>query len=190
MPWVRPKKRRKTYSTPRCRNINRSRRGMGGKSRVGKHFSGKGDHNGLGNRTLQSLATQGKYLPDHVFVAAFSKPKSENDVQRSQTMPKTRLPRSRKRRSVQACTKDVVVGTRTVRTSFLSFPANTRSQSSGTTLPPARINKFLANALGLKARNKRISALAPRWERRPPHLGVIKRTTGAPVTGFAHSSRR
>jgi len=85
---------------------------MGGKIRVRKHFAEKGDHNGLGHRTMQSLALPSKYLPDHVFVAAFSKPKSENDndVQRSQTMPKTRPPRSRKRRSVQACTKDVVIG--------------------------------------------------------------------------------
>jgi len=84
----------------------------------------------------------------------------------------------------------VVIGTRAVRESSLSFPASTRSQSSGTTLPPAHINKFLANALGLKARNKRILSLGPQWERRPPHLGVIKRTIGAPVTGFVHSSRR
>jgi hypothetical protein len=54
----------------------------------------------------QPLASPSKYLPDHLFVAAFSKPKSA--VRPSQTTLKTR--HSRKRQSVRARTKDVVVG--------------------------------------------------------------------------------
>ncbi|KAH9991954.1 hypothetical protein BJV74DRAFT_884738 [Russula compacta] len=158
---------------------------------------------------LQSLPS--KYLPDHIFVAALSKPKPENDVRQSQTTPKTRS--SRKRRSVQTRPKDVVVGwvsirlnvffkflfapfyesdtflsTRTVRT-LLSSPVSERLQSRGTTLPPARIDKFLANALGLEGKPKRNSTLGSRWQRRPSHLGVLKRTTGAPLTRFARATQ-
>jgi hypothetical protein len=57
----------------------------------------------------RSLAPLDKYLPDHVFVAALSKPKPKNDVRPSQTTPKTRSS-CRNRQSVRTRTKDVVVG--------------------------------------------------------------------------------
>jgi len=146
---------------------------------------GEGDEDdGLGAQ--QPLASPSKYLPDHLFVAAFSKPK--NAVRPSQTTLKTRP--SRKRQSVRARTKDVVVGwvsihhfsilflfplfyesdlflsTRTVRT-LSSSPASARLVSRGTILPPARINKFLANALGFKRKSNTVPTFPPRWERRP-----------------------
>lgn len=176
----------------------------------------------------QSLASPNKYLPDHIFVAALSNPKPKNDVRPSRTTHRTRSS-SRKRKSMQARPKDVVIGwvsiprtsrfsfcslcsmnlmpsllsTRTVRT-LLSSPASAR----GTTLPPARTNNFLANALGFKRKSNKVSTVTPRCERRPctscmscecsslnqgrrvacdpsAHLGVMKRTTGAPMTGFA-----
>ncbi len=158
------------------------------KTRIGDLDSGEGEgaDNDLG--VPQSLAPARKYLPDHVFVAALSNPKPKNDVRLSQTTPKTRS--SRKRQSVRTRTKDVVVGwvsiphfsvlflfslfyesdpflsTRTVRT-LSSSPASARLQSPGTTLPHARINNFVENALGLKRRSNRVSTFAPRWERRP-----------------------
>jgi len=147
--------------------------------------NGEGDEtDGLG--VQQPLASPSKYLPDHVFVAALSKSKPKNAVRPSQTTLKTRP--SRKRQSVRTRTKDVVVGTRTVRT-LSSSPASARLDSRGTTLPPARINKFLANALGFKRKSNTVSTFPPRWERRPSHLGVMKRTTGAPMTGFARASQ-
>ena len=149
--------------------------------------NGEGDENdGLGLK--QPLASPSKYLPDHVFVAALSKSKPKNAVRASQTTLETRP--SRKRQSVRARTKDVVVGwasiphfsilflfplfyesdsflsTRTVRT-LSSSPASARLKSRGTTLPPARINKFLANALGFKRNSNTASTFPPRWERRP-----------------------
>ena len=69
---------------------------------------GEGDDDGLG--ALRSQAPASKYLPDHVFVAAWPKPKpkTEDEVRQSQTTLKTRS--SRKRHPVQARSKDVVVG--------------------------------------------------------------------------------
>jgi hypothetical protein len=64
------------------------------------------DDGGLG--ALRSQAPTRKYLPDHIFVAAWSKPKPDNEVRQSQTTLKTRD--SRKRQLVKACPKDVVVG--------------------------------------------------------------------------------
>jgi hypothetical protein len=55
---------------------------------------------------LQSLSS--KYLPDHVFLSALSKPKAKNDVRASQAAPKTRPPG--KQQDVHARAKDVVVG--------------------------------------------------------------------------------
>ena len=194
----------------------------------------EGDENdGLG--VQQPLASPSKYLPDHVFVAALSKPrpKPKSAGRPSQTTLKTRP--SRNRQSVRPRTKDVVVGwvsiphlsilflfslfyesnpflsTRTVRT-LSSSPASARLESRGTTLPPARVNKFLANALGFKRKSNTVSTFPPRWERCPctsyvcptvrmlvaestpcdgllAHLGVMKHTTGAPMTGFARASQ-
>jgi len=150
---------------------------------------GEGDENdGLG--VQQPLASPSKYLPDHVFVAALSKSKPKDGVRPSQTTLKTRPSPSRKRQSVRTRTKDVVVGwasiphfsilflfplfyesdpflsTRTIRT-LSSSPASARLESRGTTLPPARINNFLANALGFKRKSNTVSTFPPRWERRP-----------------------
>jgi hypothetical protein len=143
-----------------------------------------GDDDGLG--ALRSQAPASKYLPDHVFLAARPKPKPENEVRPTQTTLKTRS--SRKRQTVRTRTKDVVVGsvsishssihfllfyesdpflsTRTVRT-LLSSPTSAHVQSQGTTQRPARIGKFLASALRLEGKSKKISQRASRWERRP-----------------------
>lgn len=158
--------------------------GTKGKSRNADPDSseGEGDDDGL-------QAPSSKYLPDHVFVAARPKLNPENDVVRiSRKTPKTRS--TRKRHPVRARGKDVVVGSRTVRT-LSSSPASVHVQSQGTTLRPAHIDKFLTNALRLGGKDKKISprANASRWERRPSHLGVMKRTAGAPVTGFARTSQ-
>jgi hypothetical protein len=102
------------------------------------------------------------------------------------------------------------LSTRTVRT-LSSSPAGAHVQSQRTTLRPARINNFLANALKLQGKSKKIPPRASRWERRPctscimpdewssltmsrailnqAHLGVMKCTVGAPVTGFARPSQ-
>ncbi|KAI0288295.1 hypothetical protein BC826DRAFT_1107797 [Russula brevipes] len=144
-----------------------------------------GDDDDDGPSTLRPLSPPSKYLPDHLFIAAFSKSKLGNLLRPSRTTPKTRS--SGKRHSVRTRTKDVVVGTHAVRT-LLSSPASSHLQSLGTALPPARIDKFLANTLRFNENGKKTSTLAARWERRPSHLGVMKRTTGAPVTGFARPS--
>ncbi|KAI0278353.1 hypothetical protein BGY98DRAFT_1096802 [Russula aff. rugulosa BPL654] len=144
---------------------------------------GEGDDDGLG--TLHSQVPSSKYLPDHVFVAARPKLNPENDVRISQTTPKTRS--TRKLHRVRARGKDVVVGTRTVRT-LSSSPASVHVQSQGTTLRPAHIDKFLTNVLRFGGKDKKglPRANASRWERRPC---VMKRAVGAPLTGFARPSQ-
>lgn len=158
------------------------------KSRNGDLYSSEAesdDDGGLG--VLGPQAPAGKYLPDHIFIAAWSKSKPENEMRLSQTTLKTR---SSRKRQLRARATDVVVGwvpislssniflflpfyesdffpsTRTVRT-LLSSPASVRVQSQGTTSRPARIDKFLTNALRLEGKNKKIPPRASRWERRP-----------------------
>ena len=78
------------------------------KSRNADPDSGErgGDDDRLG--ALHSQAPSSKYLPDHLFVAARPKLNPENDVRISQKTHKTRF--TRKRNSVRARRKDVVVG--------------------------------------------------------------------------------
>ena len=159
-----------------------------GKSRNGDLDSDEGESDDDGLGVLRSQAPPSKYLPDHVFVAAWPKSKPENEMRLSQTTLKTQS--SRKRRPVRARKTDVIVGwvsvshsgnifrsfrsmnlipspsSRTVRT-LLSSPASVHVQSQGATLRPARIDKFLANALRLEGKSKKISPRASRWERRP-----------------------
>ena len=154
-----------------------------GKSRNADLDSGEGESDDGGLRALLSQPPSSKYLPDHIFVAVRPKPKPENDVRISQTTPKTRS--ARKRHPLRARRKDVVVGcvsishccsmnltpslsTRTVRT-LSSSPASVHIQSHGTTLRPARIDRFLTNVLRLGGKDRKISprANASRWERRP-----------------------
>ncbi|KAH9029383.1 hypothetical protein EDB84DRAFT_1562849 [Lactarius hengduanensis] len=129
-------------------------------------------------------STASKYLPDHLFAAALEKSGRRNNVRPSRTTPKARST-TKKRRPPHSRAKDVVVGTRTLRT--LSSPASTPLPAPGATVAPPRIKKFLANALALHRSGKRNSKLSLRWERRPSHLGVLKRTNGAPITAFARA---
>lgn len=69
---------------------------------------GEGHDDDDGLDALHSQAPARKYLPDHVFVAAWSKPKPENEVRQPQTTLKTRD--SRKWQFVKSRPKDVVVG--------------------------------------------------------------------------------
>lgn len=154
-----------------------------GKPRNADPDSGEGESDDGGLRALLSQPPSRKYLPDHVFVAVRPKLNPENDVRISQTTPKTRS--ARKRHPFRARRKDVVIGcvsishccsvnltpslsTRTVRT-LSSSPASVHIESQGTTLRPARIDKFLTNVLKLGGKDRKIlpRTNASRWERRP-----------------------
>jgi len=95
----------------------------------------------------------------------------------------------KKRRHPLARAKDVVVGTRTLHT-LSSSTGRSPVPAPGTTVAPPRIKKFLAKILALHGPEKRTSKLSLRWERRPSHLGLSKRTTGAPITAFARAQQR
>jgi hypothetical protein len=66
---------------------------------------------------------------------------------------------------------DPLLSTRTVRTLSPS-PVTALAPLPRTTLPPARVKKFLANALALHGESKRASKYSPRWERRPRTLNI------------------
>ena len=158
-------------------------------TQTGDLDTGEGESDNDDLSALQSPSS--KYLPDHVFLAALSKSKAGNDVRPPSTTPKTRPLNTRQ--YVHARAKDVAVGwvpishsnavflfflfyesdllcsTRTVRT-LSSFPVRAPVPLPGMTLPPARIKKFLTNALALHGAGKRVSKLSPRWERRPRTL--------------------
>ncbi|KAI0300078.1 hypothetical protein B0F90DRAFT_446198 [Multifurca ochricompacta] len=128
---------------------------------------GEGDGHEDDSSALQSLPS--KYLPEHFFsaAAALSKSRPANNVvaRLSQTTPNTRTSRKQRLR-VHPRAKDVVVGTRIVRT-VPSSPASALAPSPGTTVPTTRVKKFLENALALRRASKRNSKLPLRWERRP-----------------------
>lgn len=133
-------------------------------------------------------STAGKYLPDHLFATALAKSRPRDCARPSQTTPKARS-NNKKRRHPLARAKDVVVGTRTLHT-LSSSTGRSPVPAPGTTVAPPRIKKFLAKILALHGPEKRTSKLSLRWERRPSHLGLSKRTTGAPITAFARAQQR
>ncbi|EIM84045.1 uncharacterized protein STEHIDRAFT_113252 [Stereum hirsutum FP-91666 SS1] len=126
-----------------------------------------------------------KYLPDHIFTAAFSKPLKPPSTTTPSKPPAPKASKaSKKRKRVQSLSKDIVLGSRTIRT--LPPPSSHTHadiHTPGTLAPPPRINKFLSRTLSLKgtsANKKKTQG----WERRAANLGVMKRSGGAPAAGF------
>ncbi|KAG6916981.1 hypothetical protein DXG01_004410 [Tephrocybe rancida] len=104
------------------------------------------------------------HLPDHLFTSAFASTTSKATSKRKVNQdPPTRKPRKRTRS--QATQKDVLIGSRTIRTLTPGSFAGT------STLPSVKAKKFLDRSLGLKGP----SAKKRGWERRPVNLGVMRR---------------
>ncbi|KAI0051552.1 hypothetical protein FA95DRAFT_1602576 [Auriscalpium vulgare] len=127
---------------------------------------------------LQAPRPKDKYLPDHLFEAALSK----NTTSKTKADPSPTMP-SKKRKRAQNKSKDIVLGSRTIRT---LPPVHTTAvtPAPGTTTRPARVKRFLSRALNVSGKQK---PKAHAWERRAVNIALSKRSGGPPVTGFVRS---
>ncbi|KAF7791166.1 hypothetical protein EIP86_002177 [Pleurotus ostreatoroseus] len=104
------------------------------------------------------------YLPDHLFSSALSEAASLSTTSaKVKSKPAIATAKPRKRKRVARSSKDLVVGTRTIRT------LSTQSQSVAppakkTLAPPPAVTKFVGRTLNL--RNKDSTARTKGWERR------------------------
>ncbi|KAG6865212.1 hypothetical protein C0991_004413 [Blastosporella zonata] len=114
------------------------------------------------------------HLPDHLFATAFASTTTKATSKRKANQdPPTR--KTRKRTRSNATTKDVLIGSRTIRTLAPGAVAG------ASTLPSAKVKKFLDRSLGLKGP----SAKKRGWERRPVNLGVMRRD--GPAASFVRN---
>ncbi|KAG6856811.1 hypothetical protein H0H87_000510 [Tephrocybe sp. NHM501043] len=127
-------------------------------------YSGEGS-NGFGDEDFDEemdsdegavVKSNPNHLPDHLFATAFASttPKATSKRKANQDPP-TR--KARKRAQTSATPKDVLIGSRTIRTLAPGAVAG------ASTLPSAKVRKFLDRSLGLKGP----SAKKRGWERRP-----------------------
>ncbi|KAI0329332.1 hypothetical protein GY45DRAFT_1325101 [Cubamyces sp. BRFM 1775] len=127
------------------------------------------------------------YLPDHLFKSALSKAATQNTkikFDEEESAP-ARAPASppRKRRRAKRAEKDIVLGSRAIRT--LPNASNAISPAAAKGLPPPRrVEKFVKYSLNLKADLNKSKTKG--WTRRAANLGVMKRT--GPAANFVRSS--
>ncbi|KAH9837980.1 uncharacterized protein C8Q71DRAFT_571441 [Rhodofomes roseus] len=122
------------------------------------------------------------YLPDHLFKAALSAPASSSK-RRFDTADEPSDPRPRKKRAKRpGKAKDIVAGSRTIRTLAPTSPA-VPTTIPRAMMPPARVNKFLNRTLNLKGKPE--TARAKGWERRAANVGVMKRN--GPAASFVRN---
>ncbi|KAH9896457.1 hypothetical protein C8Q73DRAFT_744524 [Cubamyces lactineus] len=127
------------------------------------------------------------YLPDHLFKSALSKAATQNTKIKfdEEGSAPSRTPASppRKRRRAKRAEKDIVLGSRTIRT--LPRPSNAISPAAAKGLPPPRrVEKFVKYSLNLKADLNKSKTKG--WTRRAANLGVMKRT--GPAANFVRST--
>ncbi|KAI0828493.1 hypothetical protein BC628DRAFT_1362897 [Trametes gibbosa] len=125
------------------------------------------------------------YLPEHLFKTALSavqntKIKFDDE---SSLPSRTRASPPRKRRRAKRSNKDIILGSRTIRT--LSTPSHAISPAAAKGLPPPRrVSKFLKHSLNLKGDARQ--AKTKGWTRQAANLGVMKRN--GPAAHFVRSS--
>ncbi|KAH7917463.1 hypothetical protein BV22DRAFT_1135384 [Leucogyrophana mollusca] len=127
-----------------------------------------------------------KYLQEDLFTAAFAS-QSQPAQKTAPSAAKPPLPKKRRPRS-QPHVKDMVIGSRTIRT--LPNLSDPKARATAKTLPSRHVRKFLERTLVLKGAaksNRRHPASTTGWERRPANVGVM-RVDGAPV-GFVRGTR-
>ncbi|RDB27407.1 hypothetical protein Hypma_004361 [Hypsizygus marmoreus] len=112
------------------------------------------------------------HLPDYLFEAAFSSQSTRSSLKRK---AKDDVPtrKARRRTRSNASPKDVLMGSRAIRT----LP-QTQVPSGASTLPSAKVKKFLDRTLALKGGKSRTRG----WERRPANIGVMRRD--GPASSF------
>lgn len=144
--------------------------------------SGSDDESGDEDQPpLTKSLAKGKYLEDTLFTSAFASQSvhAMADTTATKSLQKVQPSRKRQRRPL-ARAKDILVGTRTIRT--LPDSLASKVHSTAHTIPSQKIRKFINQSLAIKGRLASAKAKARGWERRPANIGVMK-WTGAP-SGF------
>ncbi|KIY63215.1 hypothetical protein CYLTODRAFT_382580 [Cylindrobasidium torrendii FP15055 ss-10] len=115
------------------------------------------------------------YLPDDVFTAAFA---SESRPSASSTKSKAKSVQEKQRRKKKSRRnpKDVVIGSRTMRSLVES-----KTPATGGVAQTAKVKKFLDRTLALKTGKSSSRG----WERRPASVGSLR--TSGPAARFVRS---
>ncbi|KAG2061571.1 hypothetical protein BDR06DRAFT_947046 [Suillus hirtellus] len=135
---------------------------------------------------LTKSSAKGQYLEDTLFASAFASQSAHAmaDTTATKSLQKVLPSRKRQRRPL-ARAKDILVGTRTIRT--LPDSLGSKVRSTAHTIPSQKIRKFIDKSLAIKGRLASAKAKARGWERRPANVGVMK-WTGAP-SGFVRDKQ-
>lgn len=135
---------------------------------------------------LTKSSAKGQYLEDTLFASAFASQSAHAmaDTTATKSLQKVQPSRKRQRRPL-ARAKDLLVGTRTIRT--LPDSLGSKVRSTAHTIPSQKIRKFIDQSLAIKGRLGFAKAKARGWERRPANVGVMK-WTGAP-SGFVRDKQ-
>lgn len=135
---------------------------------------------------LTKSSAKGQYLEDTLFASAFASQSAHAmaDTTATKSLQKVLPSRKRQRRTL-ARAKDILVGTRTIRT--LPDSLGSKVRSTAHTIPSQKIRKFIDQSLAIKGRLASAKAKARGWERRPANVGVMK-WTGAP-SGFVRDKQ-
>ncbi|KAG1903805.1 uncharacterized protein F5891DRAFT_1171096 [Suillus fuscotomentosus] len=135
---------------------------------------------------LTKSSAKGQYLEDTLFASAFASQSAHAMADSTATKALQKVLPSRKRqRRPLARAKDILVGTRTIRT--LPDSLGSKVRSTAHTIPSQKIRKFIDQSLAIKGRLASAKAKARGWERRPANVGVMK-WTGAP-SGFVRDKQ-
>ncbi|EIW56136.1 uncharacterized protein TRAVEDRAFT_104962, partial [Trametes versicolor FP-101664 SS1] len=115
------------------------------------------------------------YLPDHLFKSALSSVRNTKiTFANEEPAPShARASPPQKRRRAKRSEKDVVLGSRTIRTLPRTSEAISPAAAKGLP-PPRRVNKFLKHSLNVKGDAKQSQTKG--WTRRAANLGVMKRS--------------
>ncbi|KAG6890527.1 hypothetical protein C0995_007729 [Termitomyces sp. Mi166 len=122
-----------------------------------------------------SPKTNPNHLPDHLFTSAFASATTKTASKRKAKEDQPARSKPRKRVRSNGAPKDVLIGSRTIRTLAPGAIAG------ASTLPSAKVKKFLDRSLGLKGSISKKRG----WERRPVNLGVMRRD--GPAVGFVRN---
>ncbi|KAM5543973.1 hypothetical protein V8D89_002590 [Ganoderma adspersum] len=123
------------------------------------------------------------YLPDHLFKSALSHAGTKIVFDDDVPLPSTDTSAPRKRKRTKRTSKDILLGSRTIRT----LPKPNAVVSSAVVkglVPPRRVEKFVKTSLNLKGDVTK--AKSKGWNRQPANLGVMKRH--GPAAHFVRAS--
>ncbi|GBE84120.1 hypothetical protein BKA93DRAFT_818245 [Sparassis latifolia] len=119
------------------------------------------------------------YLPDHLFKSAFAAAAHSRSQPK---VPTSSATKSQKRKRVKRSSKEIVLGSRTIRT-LPSTSGAILSTAHRRLVPPARVNEFVKRSLNLKGRAADMKIKG--WARRAANVGVMKRD--GPAARFVRS---